>query len=130
MTVRIYQTREDSSPAEPHHLGAGGGRADSLGLPNGSDPTVPDQHAADRPGLRCHRDEDGVLNDQLHHPASSLRVHPISSLTKGHGSWAASHHTGGPRQYPSTLMCRDQTIHTLRTLPYQLPSRPTHRSTD
>ena len=70
MTMRVDQARDDGSPAEAQHCGAGRGRANSLGLPYGSDPAVPDQHGTSRPGVRCHRDEDAVLNDQLHHPAS------------------------------------------------------------
>ena len=74
VAVRVDQARDDGRPAEPHHVGAGRGRADRLGLPHGSDPAIPDQHTVGGPGAGCHRDDIGISNDQLHHASRSERT--------------------------------------------------------
>ena len=70
MTVRVDQAGYHRGTVQPHHRGArfrrcahGGSRADH------GDPAVAHQHALGAAG-GCHRNELGILDDELHSLAS------------------------------------------------------------
>ena len=67
VAVRVDQPGYHGGPGQPGHRRARGrGRPHLRGVADHGDPAVPDQHGPGRPAARAHRDDERILNDQVH----------------------------------------------------------------